>query len=371
MNFNLTENTILLTLAGSRVYGMQTPESDLDVKGVAIPPKQYYFGFLNRFEQADKPTHMMEFYSHFTNEEKALADAGMLEGSIYDLRKFIDLAQQCNPNILDALFCRDKEVRYINKFGEILRDNKDLFISKKIKYTMMGYSWAQLKRIKTHRSWLLEPPKKEPTRSDFKLHEMRQIPGEQLKAVEASIQKKMDTWNLDLSDLDSARQIYIQEQLRDYMVDLHLGANDLFPIAAKSLGYDSNFIELLLTKRAYDNAHQHWKQYLEWKKNRNPMRAELERKYGFDGKHGSHLVRLIKMCREVLETGVLNIYRPDAEELLDIRRGKWTYDELMEFVDREEKVIEELYPKSTLPHSPNREKIDALCIDLVSRFLEK
>jgi predicted nucleotidyltransferase len=38
MNFNVTENTILLVKHGSHAYGLNTPESDLDVKGSASSP---------------------------------------------------------------------------------------------------------------------------------------------------------------------------------------------------------------------------------------------------------------------------------------------------------------------------------------------
>lgn len=49
----LPERTILLTKSGSQAYGTSTPTSDLDVKGVAVAPKEYYLGFLKRFEQAE------------------------------------------------------------------------------------------------------------------------------------------------------------------------------------------------------------------------------------------------------------------------------------------------------------------------------
>lgn len=58
MDFDLKKHTVLLVVAGSRAYGTFTPTSDVDVKGVAIPPEEYRLGYLHRFEQADKPSHM-------------------------------------------------------------------------------------------------------------------------------------------------------------------------------------------------------------------------------------------------------------------------------------------------------------------------
>ena len=74
MNFNLVDRTILLTVTGSRAYGMSQESSDVDLKGIAIPTKEYYFGFLNKFEQADKASHMMSYYDYLTDAEKEKAD---------------------------------------------------------------------------------------------------------------------------------------------------------------------------------------------------------------------------------------------------------------------------------------------------------
>jgi predicted nucleotidyltransferase len=45
-------NVILFVRHGSQAYGLATEFSDLDLKGIAIPPKRYYFG-LDHFEQAE------------------------------------------------------------------------------------------------------------------------------------------------------------------------------------------------------------------------------------------------------------------------------------------------------------------------------
>ncbi len=48
----LNDNTIYLTKHGSQAYGTNTPTSDLDVRGVCIPPiKTHNLGLLNNFHQ--------------------------------------------------------------------------------------------------------------------------------------------------------------------------------------------------------------------------------------------------------------------------------------------------------------------------------
>src|SRR5690606_9857781 len=122
-----------------------------------------------------------------------------------------------------------------------------------------------------------------------------------------------------------------------------------FRAAGRAVGYDENFLELLERERAYQSKQREWEQYQHWKKTRNPARHALEEKYGFDTKHAMHLVRLMRMCREILETGKVLVKRPDAEELLSIRNGAWSYEQLEEWAAREDKALEEVMRASRLP----------------------
>src|SRR5687767_2292938 len=38
------DNLVFLHIGGSTLYGTDTPDSDLDVRGVTIPPKSYWVG---------------------------------------------------------------------------------------------------------------------------------------------------------------------------------------------------------------------------------------------------------------------------------------------------------------------------------------
>lgn len=377
--FPLREHTILLTVAGSRAYGIHRAESDVDLKGVAIPPKAYFHGYLSRFEQADKASEMRVFADLLNAEERAAVAATKLEGSIYELRKFIGLAADCNPNILDALFCRDEELRLATPLGEKLRENRALFLSAKAKHTFSGYAAAQLKRIRGHRAWLLSPPKAPPTRAAFGLPEFTLIPADQLAAANAAVASKIDSWALDFSGLEDAEIVHIEGQIAAYLSELRVAAglestDDLkWMAAARHVGLDDNLIQVLQREREYAAAQRYWKQYQEWRAGRNADRAVLEERYGFDTKHGAHLVRLLKMCREILETGQVNVWRGgiDAEQILAIRAGAWSYDELLEWAEAEDAALTELYNQRryAVPKQPDREAIDRLCVELVEAAL--
>lgn len=301
-------NTIFLTRAGSHAYGLATPESDLDLRGIAIPPKEYFLGFWHCFEQAES-----------TNPDLV----------IYDIRKFFHLAAACNPSIIELLWTEAEDHLLVTPLGRRLIEHRSLFLSRKAKHTFSGYAAAQLKRIKTHRRWLIHPPTHKPTRAEFGLPETSMLSADILGAIEMVEQK---------------------------------AAQDL-------AAFPAYVMDLYRRERAYRNALREWQQYEHWKAHRNPKRAALEAKMGFDGKHAAHLVRLMRMCREILETGTVIVKRPDRDELLAIRDGAWSYEQLVQWSEQEDHALEEVARHSPLPPAPDSQKLDALCIAMVEEAL--
>ncbi len=121
------KNLIYKSYVGSHAYGTNIVGSDEDFRGICIPPKNYLLG-LDKFEQKE------------------------ISGSdevIYSLEKFVRLALQNNPNILDSLFVADNHVVFINEFGQELRDLRYNFLSKRVYKTFGGYAYAQLKKMVT------------------------------------------------------------------------------------------------------------------------------------------------------------------------------------------------------------------------------
>ena len=313
MNFDVDSRTILRVKHGSHAYGTNVATSDLDIKGICIEPGRFHHGFLHTFEQ-----HILEASK---GHEYDLV--------IYSLRKFAKLAADCNPNIIEVLHVDDSDVLFIDEFGETLREHKDEFLSRKARHTFAGYAHAQLKRIKTHRAWLLNPPKEPPSRKDFGLPEQMKVSKSEMGAFENLAEKD------EIASLSKeALQLYTRE-------------------------------------RAYGNMVMQWKQYQNWKATRNPSRAELEEKYGYDTKHGMHLLRLMRMCREILRDGKVLVKRPDAEELLSIRFGQKSYDDLVSEAESLEAECVELYETSPLPHKPNREALDDLVVNMTVKYLAK
>lgn len=98
---------------------------------------------------------------------------------------------------------------------------------------------------------------------------------------------------------------------------------------------------------------------------RNPARAELERRFGYDTKHAMHLIRLLRMGLEVLRTGELLVRRPDAEELLAIRDGALSFDELLTLATDLQSQFHATVPHPSLARDIDAPRIDALLLELI------
>lgn len=114
---------------------------------------------------------------------------------------------------------------------------------------------------------------------------------------------------------------------------------------------------LKFNREEYKQAKEKHKQYWTWKENRNEARSKLEEQFGHDTKHASHLVRLLRMGKEALEEGIIKVRRPDAEELLAIRNGAWTYEQCVQYAETMDDLIRnKLYKETILPKKPNLKK---------------
>lgn len=401
MEFDLAKRTIFLVLHGSHSYGMARPESDVDLRGVAIPPAAYFHGYLRQFEQSEE-----EFPREFqvgsgeTFLEKvqrlvgrAIPEDEKIDSVVYSVTKLARLAADGNPNIFDILWADESCHVLRTKLVEPLLENRDLFLSTKVRWSYSGYAISQLKRIKLHRQHLLHPPTHKPTREEFGLPEHTVMPKDQLMAAESLVSRKLEEWlgskeelpkdillemrqrtTMAIRDIWSALAVdHLESVAPPLTEDGDLNEDRVKRAAGKLLGYDSNFLELLDRERAYRSKMVQWKQYQDWKANRNPARAEMEARFGYDGKHASHLVRLMRQAKEILETGQVLVKRPDASELLAIRNGAWTYERLIEWAEQQDKELGEFYEsgKSPLPKKPDHVKLDALCRRMVEEALKQ
>ncbi len=366
MNFDLKEHTHILVVSGSRAYGINHKDSDVDVAGVAIPPASTYFGVLNDFKVCDSEEEIATYLDLFKGEEADAIKREKLEGAVFEMKKFIKLAMDANPSIWDILFCREEEIRMITPIGEMLRENRDLFVSSKAHHTYRGYAMNQLKHIQRQRGYLMqkEPPTK-PTREQFGLSP--DIDVKQMDAVLSQTKKITDGWEIDLSFLPRPDIQQMMENIHATLAEINITYDDRWKAAARKFGLTENFIVLVGQEKKYRKAMEEYNKYHKWLKDRNPKRAALEEKFGFDTKKGAHLYRLMTQSEEILTTGKVNVWREDWEKIVAMRNGYWDYDRFLEWTTNKDKELHKIYKekKYVVPKEPNRKKIDALCQEVI------
>ena len=350
----MEKNTIFLTVHGSIAYGLNTPESDIDVRGVCIPPKEYLHGFNKTFDQA-------------------ILEAPHPDCTIFSLKKFFSLTSANNPNTLELLFVEPEDHIYVGDIGRILLDNRDAFLSKLIKERYIGYSKAQAHRIKNHRRWLLNPVEAPPSRQEMGLPEKPQIEKNQFDAIKALIRTKLDSWTPDFEPFSDSQKIYLQGKVSDILSEMEITRDDSWAAAARTIGLDDNIVHIIKKEKEFENKLEDWGNYLKWKKSRNPKRAAMEAKFGFDLKHGCQLARLLDLGKIALETGKLpvKVSTTDREKLMAIKTGGWTFDQLIEYADKIEEEVKEAYKNSKLLNQPNINFLDKLCGQLTEMSLER
>lgn len=210
---------LFLTLHGSQAYETNTPDSDYDIRGVCIPPRWYYTGYLQKFE-------------HLERKEPN-------DFALYELSKFCKLAAECNPNIIELLYVPEEKWLYVTPEWRRLVANRHLFLSKKAKFTFSGYAVSQLKRIKNHYFWLKTEEPQKPTREEYGLPNQMKMTVSEEQVVHKLLHNEV------LPD---------PETVRDY----------------------------IMREQRYREAFDKWETYTTWRENRNPYRHDLEEKYGYD-----------------------------------------------------------------------------------------
>ena len=298
----LPENLILLGYRGSIAHNMYVPQEDAnsiddkDLMGVFVGPKEHYLGF-GRSEVKEK----------FINEWDAVS---------YEIRKFMGLLLKCNPNVLSLLWLPEQHVIFEHELGRLLREHRDIFVTKAAYHSFNGYAYGQFKRM-TH---------------------FNQEAQQQMGELEAAL----ESHGIDINDLSA------DQAARDTVVD--------------GGPFDGERLGLLIDRYAGMKRQYYSGGYM------GAKRKELVRKVGYDAKNAAHLIRLLRMGIEFLVDGELHVERADAEQLLSIKRGEWTIERVKEEAERLFKLAEEAYVRSSLPAKPDAKKAESLCMEIISRY---
>jgi predicted nucleotidyltransferase len=337
------KNLLLLSLSGSRSYGIDTDASDYDYRGIFILPKM---ALLSCSQECTSYTGMPESWKDdgtLANYKPGcvVSQINELPGSwkdgdeirqygkdsvAFELRKWFKLAGAGNPNVIEPLFVKKEHIIVTSKWGNALIDARDDFLSKSCAKKYIGYARNQLSRIKNHQLMV------EAEKSGGEIKR----PERNLFGLESKAMYSKDV----LSALINAPGGTLRPEVKEYIEK----------------------------EREYSKAYNQWLAWTSWKKNRNSARASDELKFGFDLKNATHTMRLLLQCHQILQEGTLNVWSKDRAYLRSIRNGEVTYTEILLAADTKIKQIEEVESKSLLREMPDWEKLNQLCAELADDF---
>ncbi|URC22739.1 DNA polymerase [Serratia phage vB_SmaM-Kashira] len=325
---------IMKCLAGSKAYGTSVPTSDTDIRGI----------FVAEPKAIRTPWYTVGEYT-MPDEE---------DGKLYELNKFMELFVDMNPNIIELMFVRESEILFSTPEYWELRRHAHALLSSKVAFKFSGYAMAQLKRIKGHDKWINNPqPVEVPSQLEF----FRMVNN----YTEEKILKHKDFMDVLIRLEGLASLIPLGNWLYGVVFDYRESVPPMFnpdgsirKIAYEDIPDDiKKRAPLFIVKYLSEDhklAKEKHRNYWTWKENRNASRHELEVKFGYDTKHAMHLVRLMRMAREILETGEVHVWRPDHEELVGIRNGSLDYDTLIEWAEMTDEYVRgEAYQNTKLP----------------------
>ncbi len=305
---HLGKNIIFLTTGGSYAYGTNVETSDLDIRGIAVETSNEILGsaIFEQFE--DRKTDTV----------------------VYALRKILKLMLNCNPNVLEILGTKDEHIFICNKYGKMIKDNKDLFLSKRAIQSFGGYASAQLRRLQNALARDNYPQREK------EIHILNTI-----KTQIATMKDRYEVFS------KKNLNIYIDKSKKeDFESELFIDVNfKHYPLR----DFKNIYAEMSNVIKDYDKLN-----HRNSKKDTNHL-----------NKHAMHLIRLFLMGTELLEGKGINTYREkDREFLLKIRKGEFSYSEIFEMVNDYEKKFDYAAKNTSLKDEPDYDKVEELMISI-------
>lgn len=131
----LPPNVFYLAYTGSIAHGMYQPSAhmaDKDIRGACVAGLDVYLG--NR---------------HFEQKE---ASRDGWDSVVYEARKFVRLLVSQNPSVLECLWVDPKHRIVVRRAGQLLLENRGLFVARRAYHHFTGYAYSQLRKMEAKES---------------------------------------------------------------------------------------------------------------------------------------------------------------------------------------------------------------------------
>lgn len=405
-------------IRGSQVYGTNTNDSDTDIGGIFICPNEQLLdlGF--------------DYQNEISDEKHDIC--------WWEIGKFMKLILSSNPTVLEALFVPDDKVLYEHPIITELKKHRNMLITKQIFKPMSGYAVSQIiksagQNKKIH--WdIIQMTRKTPLDFCFTFDEKQGSTNIQFWLDKYGLDQR----NCGLVNIpnmptmygvyyDFGQHLKLAGITKEYLCDEQNYKNDKFiqyiyntlidDFTRDNFSYGFNMSNLYekikvpigkhcgiispdetsneirfsetqkgdkpicfmsYNKDGYISHCRKYREYEEWKQNRNKARYEnnLEGKEKenvskfYDSKNMYHCFRLISMSIEVARGEGLKLDRRgiDADFLLDVRNRKYTYNELIDKLTELKSVMDKEIEKSTIPDSIDKDFVNDMLLKIRTDF---
>lgn len=351
-------NLIFKAVVGSQSYGTSTPTSDIDYKGVYIQSYDELVGFGYK-EQIE-----------FGKDE-----------TYYEIRRFLQLLQSANPTVLELLYSPQDCIIEKHPVFDLLVKHRDKFLTKKCLLSFGGYAIAQIKKAKgldKKMNW----EKSKTIRKD--VMDFCYVTGEDsfstlpVKVWLKKEGKKQE--HCGLSKMEHFKDMFCL--FYDHLAEMKSdnprfeGSGHSYRGIVSENGNDVRVSEiprhalreciLFFNRDAYSLHCKDYKEYETWLANRNTQRyVDIKgHKQQIDGKNLLHCRRLLDMAIEIAKDKTITVRRPNADYLLQIRRGEIDLETIIEQAEKDIEGLDKIYENSGLPKDVDQSFINSLLLKI-------
>lgn len=139
----LSNNIQYEVISGSRSYGVHREDSDYDLVGFCIPEKYILFphlrpGYIDGFGKKPKA-----FENYKTGKVMDNSSHKEYDATIYSIVRYFQLCMENNANMVDSMFVSNELVTVSSPIGQMVRDNRKIFLHKGCWHKFKGYAFAQ------------------------------------------------------------------------------------------------------------------------------------------------------------------------------------------------------------------------------------
>lgn len=321
---------LLEYISGSQMYGTNTDKSDVDIKGIFIMPDEDFsdYNFSPDWEEVE-------------SGKITLENGKECEIKFYELRKFLQLLEKNNPNSLEIFDIPADCLIYKHPLMDMILEKQKEFVTKKSWHSFSGYALEQTNKAhgsNKKQNW-------EKGRIERKsMLDFCHVPWKQGSLPFNEWLKKYNSEYDGLNDLKQEDLGLVKIPHMPFSYGIYKEDGSGF---AKGILTDEKHTNLKLsnipigavpiaTMQYNENAWkihcEEYRSYSTWLKERNEQRWVDVKGHDqkIDGKNMLHMQRLINMAADIAHGKGIVSRRPEAVELLKIRKGETSLQELLD-----------------------------------------